>query len=59
MPNAKVQIQIANYIGGFLLVCGLIYGTYWVFKTVSYTVFYEDMVIETIHKTVKPQYLIK
>lgn len=35
----------------------LIYGGYWIAKNVSYFVFYEDMVIETIKETIKPEYL--
>lgn len=34
-----------------------IYGCYWVAKTASYTIFYEDMVIETIHEQVKSECL--
>jgi len=37
----------------------LLYGIYWVFKTVSYGLFYEKMVIETIHEEVRPEYLLK
>jgi len=36
-----------------LLVC--IYGTYWVTKTVSYSIFYEDMVKATITEMVKDE----
>lgn len=35
----------------------ILYGCYWVAKTVSYSFFYEDMVIRTINKTVKPEAL--
>lgn len=42
---------------GFFALIALIYGGYWVGKNVSYWVFYEDMVIETIKEQVKPQYL--
>ena len=34
-----------------------VYGTYWIAKTVSYTIFYEDMVQETIKEMVRPEYL--
>lgn len=37
----------------------LTYGGYWVAKNVSYAVFYEGMVIETINETVKDSCLIK
>jgi len=41
--------------GGVLIIVGLaaLYGVYWIAKTLSYTVFYEDMVKETIHELVK------
>jgi hypothetical protein len=29
------------------------YGGYWIAKTVSYSLFYEDMVLESIKETVK------
>jgi len=34
-----------------------IYGFYWIAKTLSYTIFYEDMVRETVREMVKPEYL--
>ena len=37
--------------------CSILYGIYWVTKTVSYSVFYEDMVVRTIVKNVKPEAL--
>ena len=45
-------------IGAILLVCGLMYGSYWIAKTVSYTIFYESMVEQTVREMVKPEYLI-
>ena len=36
-----------------ITVIGFIYGSYWVAKNVSYAVFYEDMVTETILEKVK------
>lgn len=39
------------------MVCGGVYGCYWVTKTVSYSFFYEDMVERTVVKMVKPEYL--
>lgn len=36
------------------LAVGVVYGSYWVVKNVSYTVFYESMVIKTISENVKP-----
>ncbi len=46
-----------NVIGtilGLALSVGIIYGGYYIAKTVSYTIFYEGMVIESIKETVKP-----
>tara|TARA_R110000868_G_C10973188_1_gene771477 strand:- start:23744 stop:23917 length:174 start_codon:yes stop_codon:yes gene_type:complete len=44
---------------GILFIAGVfaLYGIYWVAKTVSYTVFYEDMVKETISYEVKKECL--
>ena len=44
-------------IAGVAFVCGLIYGMYWVAKTVSYEIFYEDMVEQTVRDLVKHEYL--
>lgn len=44
---------IVLYIGGLLLLLVLIYGMYWVFKTVSYEIFYESMVEKTVQEIVK------
>ena len=33
------------------------YGMYWLYKTVSYSFFYENMVQQTITEMVKPEYL--
>ncbi len=42
-----------------IMVVGLsvIYGLYWIGKTVSYKVFYEDMVQETIKEEILPKCL--
>jgi len=40
-------------IGGILLVLALTYGGYWIAKNVSYWLFYEDMVRETVTELVK------
>jgi len=50
----KKAITIVVGVG---LIVALIYGAYWLAKTVSYAVFYEDMVIETIRNTVNQRYL--
>jgi hypothetical protein len=44
-------------IAGVALICGFIYGSYWVAKTVSYSFFYESMVENTVRDLVKPEYL--
>lgn len=46
-------LQFFLVIGAIALVCSLIYGSYWVAKTVSYSIFYEDMVQQTISEMVK------
>jgi hypothetical protein len=47
------------YSVGIVALCFFVYGCYWVAKTGSYWLFYEDMVVETISETVKPECLIK
>jgi hypothetical protein len=42
---------------GIALSLSFIYGCYWVAKTVSYSVFYEDMVQETIREMVESESL--
>ncbi len=42
---------------GLILFCAVIFGMYWVFKTVSYTLFYDAMVQETVREMVKSEYL--
>jgi hypothetical protein len=59
MGGPKSTEDAATVVIGLVFACALIYGMYWVFKTVSYSFFYESMVIETIHEQVKPEYLIK
>ncbi len=46
-------------IGGVVVVAFFIYGCYWAAKTVSYNVFYEDMVRDSIVEMVKPEALKK
>ena len=36
-----------------------LYGVYWLTKTISYQIFYEDMVEQTVKDMVKPECLIK
>ena len=40
-----------------LLFCAVIYGVYWVAKSVSYEIFYEDMVQDTVCEMVTAEYL--
>jgi hypothetical protein len=42
-------------ITAIILFC--LYGMYWIFKTVSYVIFYESMVKNTIQEMVKEEYL--
>ena len=42
---------------GLILALSILYGMYWLAKTVSYQVFYEDMVQETVQEMVKEEYL--
>lgn len=46
--------QLITGFFGIILIAVIVYSSYWIIKTVSYGMFYEDMVIETIHETVKP-----
>jgi len=48
---------VAIVVLGITFAGGCIYGCYWLAKTGSYSFFYEDMVIKTIHQQVQPQYL--
>ena len=50
-------LKICFGIVGVALICGFIYGGYWVAKTVSYSFFYESMVEQTVKDMVKPEYL--
>jgi len=49
----KLLIVIAGLLG----FVAFVYGMYWVFKTVSYVLFYEEMVKATITTMIKPEYL--
>ena len=49
--------SLISIVGGLILFCGILYGTYWIAKTVSYEIFYEDMVEDTVREMVKPEYL--
>jgi len=49
--------QILLSIVGIVVFIFFIYGCYWVVKTVSYGVFYEDMVKSTVIEMVNPEVL--
>ena len=53
----KMFKVIITGIVSLFVALSILYGCYWVVKTVSYSFFYEDMVIRTINKTVKPEAL--
>jgi hypothetical protein len=46
--------SIGYWIIGIILILAVIYGFYWMLKTGSYWLFYEDMVKQTIRELVKP-----
>lgn len=48
---------VALIVGILLVVGGIIYGCYWIAKTVSYTLFYESMVQDTVREMVKKESL--
>jgi predicted acyltransferase len=48
---------IAMSLLALLISATIIYGCYWVAKSVSYAIFYEDMVRATVSEMVKPEYL--
>ena len=49
--------QVIIFVGGAILICGIVYGGYWIAKRISYALFYEDMVIQTIKDIVKKEAL--
>lgn len=51
-------MKIGSTITGVIVACLFIYGAYWIVKNVSYAIFYESLVEETICAEVKPQFLI-
>ena len=46
-------MKIIKAIIALITVCLIIYTSYWIIKKVSYTLFYEDMVEETVRSMVK------
>lgn len=55
MKNTVQMVAIS--IAALALIGGIIYGCYWAAKTVSYQVFYEDMVQQTVQEMVRPESL--
>lgn len=49
--------SIGIIIGAILLAISVVYGCYWVAKSMSYAIFYESMVEQTVREMVKPEYL--
>lgn len=50
------KLKMKDWIGiiaGILFVIAITYCLYWVAKTVSYSLFYEDMVMQTVTDMVK------
>lgn len=50
--------MIVFYLLLALLIIGFVFSMFWITKTGSYWLFYEDMVQDTIKEMVKPEYLI-
>lgn len=48
---------ILTVLAGIALICGVIYGLYWVAKSASYVLFYESMVQQTVRELVKKEAL--
>jgi hypothetical protein len=53
----KLIKAIVVTVLGLAIAVTIIYGCYWLAKTVSYAFFYEDMVQRTVVEMVKPEYL--
>lgn len=49
--------QSLGILAVVVIIVFFIYGVYWVGKTVSYKIFYEDMVKKTVREMVKPENL--
>ena len=50
--------ELGYFIAGILAFCLVGWGIYWVTKTFSYWLFYEDMVKATIRELVNAKYLL-
>ncbi len=53
----KPKYDWVMYVFGTWAFIFVIYGLFWLVKNISYWIFYEDMVRETIIQMVKPEYL--
>ncbi|NOR27549.1 MAG: hypothetical protein GQ540_03355 [Lutibacter sp.] len=50
-------MKIFSHIIGTIAFLFFMYGIYWVGKTISYNIFYKDMVRGTVIEMVNPEYL--
>ena len=50
--------ELGYIIGGILIVCLFCWGIFWLTKTFSYWLLYEDMVKATIRELVNAKYLL-
>jgi len=57
LANPQMIKQIMWFVLGISAFILFVAGMYWLVKNVSYWIFYEDMVRETIIQMVKPEYL--
>jgi hypothetical protein len=48
---------ISAYLFGLAIFCLILWGGYWIAKTVSYRLFYKEMVEQTVIELVKPDSL--
>ena len=54
----KDNLQIvAAAVAGICAVAGILWGSYWIAKTASYSLYYEDMVKQTVSEMVDAKYL--
>lgn len=50
--------EIGYFIGAVIIFCLFLWGAYWLAKTFSYWLFYEDMVKATIREMINAKYLL-
>lgn len=53
-----MKVVLYSLFSIIMILC-IAYGVYWVFKSFSYTIFYQGMVQETIREMVDQKYLLK